>query len=417
MFFIPPEVAIVQPAERPERAPAGAAGQSPELEGFFLQERLILTPGVLENELSLLLNDPARLADYGRDPRILSRLEAEQLSDTALVARAVVLFSVAEFPSAAMAHNLREGLGVVLGRSTEPYARSVARLYSVLPTPTVIASIEEAPATAALLEAKRHEAESRPVEGFLYPEGIRKLQAKLQGILDAIPSAEVMEVRLEASKEFKPSPFMEKVLEIESQGMAPEIVARARAELAEIVRGSKEALEAKMRAQERKLTPPELLETIYRYLKDDFKTIEGAQPFLLDGLASHVFDCDVYTLVYMEIGKQFNLPMHAVFIADRSKPGSIAHCAPGLLLKKGEDARLLVWECREPIEKLADGTERRLYKTPDEMRTRINRLAGEELIPEREKPFILRESEILAIEKARKEALAKKDSAEAPAPR
>lgn len=413
MFFqVPaPETSLVQPAPPvPQAASADERWPSAFLFAAGAAEPAYLDHWCFPSDLVAVLNDRALLSNLSADTRCLSSGEMELMSDNQLVARAVAIFSDVAGISVELAANLRDGLALALSRSDDPYLRSVANCYSILPTRHVIASIYDSPDTNRLLDAKKREADFALIPGAKYPEEVLNVHAQLMQFLSVIPTEAEIAARTERAKNYKPSVFMEKLLEIEGRNVPHELVERAKAEMATIIVGVNKALADKFRAQDRRpLTPEQVMQTVFDYLESNFRCCQGNQEYLIDGLASHVFDCDIYTLVYCEIGEQLRLPIVPMMLVDREK-GGIAHLMPAFIYKEvpllsltgRPETRVLLFEPREPIETSPDGSKRRVYRNDDEPRERINRLAGEEIIPAHEKPFRLSHQNILDIVALRK---------------
>src|SRR5690606_28476149 len=108
--------------------------------------------------------------------------------------------------------------------------------------------------------------------------------------------------RAELAKDYKPSELIAGILEAEGAAHSPESVARARVELGAAVVSFAPTFKELTRGG--RLNVVEFFEQAFAHLERSHRFVGGAQPHLTEGLVSHVWDCDVATLVICEMGRQ-----------------------------------------------------------------------------------------------------------------
>jgi hypothetical protein len=60
------------------------------------------------------------------------------------------------------------------------------------------------------------------------------------------------------------------------------------------------------------LSPERVLTLIYNHINSVYRCRDYEQHYLLDGLASHTFDCDIYAKVFCEVGHRHGIPIRAL---------------------------------------------------------------------------------------------------------
>jgi hypothetical protein len=263
----------------------------------------------------------------------------------------------------------------------------LARLYQILPTEQATPELVRAPDCIALFRAKYGSAAISPVTGAVYPPETRKFFSELQSILDMLPNQEAAQLLQARGERARFSELTEKTFEKEGEGLPKEIVLQARGELDQIVSD----LGAKLdRLSDLQLprSPERVLSLIYNHINSVYRCRDYEQHYLLDGLATHTFDCDIYAKVFCEVGHRHGMPIRALYIVGEDHGRVIGHCMPCIAVKSGAGKNLFIFETRSAIERLPGGAERRMYKSLDEIRERINKIAGREVIGETDKPFL-----------------------------
>lgn len=311
-----------------------------------------------------------------------------EATDAEVVTEAVARFnhSFGELPRAVV-RSIRAGLNLVSERATDPYIVSLARLYQILPTEQATPQLRSAIEIAPLFEAKYTDKKILMQEGEFYPPATHRLFLELDEALKVLPDSEEAKRLREIGANRKFSPLIEESLLAESIGLPPEIAMQARGELAELLSSIKPQLQA-LRNPGVKVTPEQVMTLIYDQINEHSKCLPKEQRYLLDGLASRTYDCDVYSKVFYEVGQENQLDIKLLYLAGVQHGTGVGHCMPMLELSRGRDTLRFVFETREPIERLPDGSERRLYKGPAEIAERINTIAGRVLIGEKDKPFV-----------------------------
>jgi hypothetical protein len=335
------------------------------------------------------LQDPKLLEQIAASPYVSRSADNfKECTDAEIVTEAVARFnhSFSDLPRDVV-RNLRAGLSVVAERATDPYTVSVARLYQILPTEQSTPQLRSAIEIVPLFEAKYGEKPVRMQEGESYPAVTLRLFAELDEALNVLPPLEEAKRLREIGANKKFSPLIEENLLAESVGLPPEIAMQARGELAEILSSIQPKLLA-LRNPGVKVTPEQVMNLIYDQINEHTRCLPRDQRYLLDGLASRTYDCDVYSKVFYEVGQENQLDIKLLYLAGVQHGTGVGHCMPMLELRRGRDILRFVFETREPIERLPDGSARRLYKEPTEIAERINGIAGRVLIGDKDKPFI-----------------------------
>ena len=379
MFVVAPHQpppAIVSPM--PERSTEGAALPTVVLD---LPWQAI--------SLKEIMGLPEVLASVANSPyTTLSAIELSSRTDTELVTQAVARMKEGLHGlTDREIKSIREGLAIVEGRSSDPFAISLARLYQVLPTEQATPELVRAPDCTALFRAKYGSVAIAPVAGAVYPPETMKLFSALQSILDLLPNQEAAQLLQSRGEWARFSELTEKTFEKEGQGMPKEIVLQARGELDQMVSDIGAKLD-RLSDLQLPLSPERVLTLIYNHIKSVYRCRDYEQHYLLDGLASHTFDCDIYAKVFCEVGHRHGIPIRALYIAGLENGSKVGHCMPCLVVRSGAGNKLSIFETRSAIERLPDGAERRMYKSLDEIRERINKIADREVIGEADKPFL-----------------------------
>ncbi len=311
---------------------------------------------------------------------------AEQLSQISAREHILNAVAVSHFrpnKSESDLESLRQGLVMAGMTPVDRYERSLIDLYSVLPEVPFGFGMVFGPDPVRLITIKNSLQESSRdsvlASDRFYPLETRVLGDRLDKMLRGVKSERELQEAEAIFSNFKASPLFEAIFTREA---APtEVERRARVALAQIVTEmTKELRELGGVGGRSSVSAEQLFPAMRNYLCQSFGVTDAVQPSIVAGLATKLFDCDVYTLVACEFGKQVGLPIEAIYLFDPSKSQPVGHCLPTALLRSGNQTRYVAYEMREPIERLPDGTERRLYRGFEEMKTRVNTLAGEELL-------------------------------------
>lgn len=320
------------------------------------------------------------------DVRLQARAAAIQIDVTGLdvhrevqelLCDVVALLHYRSDLSAQQIELLRDNLLAVRERCVDPYERSLLELYLLLPEAPAFYGMKYAPDAEQLVYLSDNASLLDLVPSRQYRADTLALRAAALQYLARMPQRkEHNPTSLEST--FVPSPFFEAVFAREGAPAAVET--HARAALATIMVEMKRTLEELAAAHGGRLDPVLMFTELHRYLKSERGVTDGVQASVVAGLATNVFDCDVYTHLLVELGRHMGLPIEAIYLLDPSQPKGIGHCMPAAVIRQGGRERYIAFEMREPIEQLPDGSERRLYHNYDEMVARINRLAGEEVL-------------------------------------
>ncbi len=327
--------------------------------------------------LELAMQNDVELHARATTWRARSAEELAQLSAEDHILNAVAAFHFKSDLSSNDYRSIRQGLEIAKLAATDSYSQSLIELYSILPVVPFGHGMFFAPDAALLVDLKRSgRTELLEPDKFYRPE-TKELGEKLRTLLQDLPSdAELLDTSKKFA-DFKPSPLFEAIFARE--GAPPELEKRARVALAQIISEMKTEISILNANSKIGMSHVEVLATLHRYLKEKFKVTDAAQPSIVAGLTTKTFDCDVYTLVMCEFGRQTKMSIDAAYIIDPTKPTGIQHTAPIFVVRQNGQLRYIAFETREPIEKLPDGGERRLYKSFAEIRDRVNKLANEEI--------------------------------------
>lgn len=269
-----------------------------------------------------------------------------------------------------------------LGPHERDYVENLFHLYQAFPLSPAPFSMWRAPDAEAFLSLHDNPERLEPPIGREYPEWTRALLSLARervvtwGKLGTPAVQEGHELAGAPRERF--SPFFEAIF---AREQAPEHVEqRARAVLKDLLEGMRAEATKLREAEGRNLDPTRLFETLHRYLTTQAGVQEGVQPSVVAGLATGYFDCDVYTFVVIELGRQLGLPIDALYVLDPESEHQIGHCLPVAVLRADRGVRYVPFEMREPIHRGPDGSEQRVYENFSQMIERINRLAGEEIL-------------------------------------
>lgn len=268
---------------------------------------------------------------------ILSPELLNQMSDEQLVAHVIQAFQTDPLPSDQIMKNVRECL-IVLAKREEPISlEHAAILQTLLPLPFNIGRepSERVQVKASdLILLREHEPAYRIFclqDPSALPEPIKGYFLKIRETLQLMPDQSTLKLMELSNKSYQPSAELQQYLnDAQSEGVPKEAILRAQQEMAFIVQKARERIELREKSSGRELTPEEFFSEVHNCLAEEYGWSYHPSSSLIHALVSHRLDCDTVSLIFVEVGRQLDLPIH-LFVLQNPDTEEIPHGMVGYI--------------------------------------------------------------------------------------